>query len=144
MTLRSLSWAIGLTAVGAAAASPVPSERELHTAQCVAALEVNTDELAMQVKAGRDGLRPLLVERLNAGTAFIGAAYLKGDRDEARSQALLQAALDAQRALSASELAARQASCAQEGTTLLARSNFIERAIVSRLAEKRLNKLLGG
>jgi hypothetical protein len=144
MTLRSLSWALGLTAVCAAAATAVPSERELHTAQCVAALEVNTDELALQVKAGRDGLRPLLVERLNAGTAFIGAAYLKGERDEARSQALLQAALAAQSALSTSELATRQASCAREGAKLLAGSNFIERAVVVRLAERRMKKLLGG
>jgi hypothetical protein len=133
-----------MTAVCAAAATPVPSERELHTAECVAALEANTDALALQVKAGRDGLRPLLAERLKAGTAFIGAAYMKGERDEARSQALLQAALDAQSALSTTELATRQASCAQEGAKLLAGSNFIERAIVSRLAEKRMRKLLGG
>lgn len=37
-----------------------PSKRELNTAACVAALEVSTDELAGQVKAGRQDLQPLL------------------------------------------------------------------------------------
>ena len=132
-------WPALCVAVGAAA----PSKRELHSAECVAALEINTDDLARQVKAGRADLRPLLRQRLDAGAAFIGTAYLAGDRDEARAQALLAAALKAQATLPKAELAARQARCAQEGAQLLADSNFVGRAVVARLARKRMKTLLG-
>jgi len=133
---------IGLTAWSALAAPPPPSEGELHTAQCVAALDVQTHELAAQVKAGREELRPLLLGRLMSGTAFIGTAYLAGDRDEMRSRSLLDAAREAQKTLPEKELAARQAACADEGNRLLANANALERAVVSRLATRRLDKLL--
>jgi len=135
----AVCWPALCVAVGAAA----PSKRELHSAECVAALEISTDDLARQVKAGRADLRPLLRQRLDAGAAFIGTAYLSGDRDEARAQALLAAALKAQATLPKAELAALQARCAQEGAQLLADSNFVSRAVVSRLARKRMKTLLG-
>jgi len=138
-SVLALCWPAICVAVGVSA----PSKRELHSAECVAALEISTDELARQVQAGRAELRPLLRQRLNAGAAFIGAAYLDGDRDEARAHALLTAALKVQAALSPTELAASQARCAQEGAKLLAASNFIGRAVVSQLAKKRMQKLLG-
>ena len=131
-------WPALCGAVGVSA----PSKRELHSAECVAALELNTDDLARQVQAGRADLRPLLRQRLAAGAAFIGAAYLDGDRDEARAHALLAAALQAQAALPKADLAASQARCAQEGAKLLAASNFIARAVVSRLAGQRMKRLL--
>ena len=135
----ALWWPALCGAVGVSA----PTQRELHSAECVAALEVSTDELARQVKAGRADLQPLLRQRLDAGAAFIGSAYQDGDRDEARAQALLAAALASQAALPKAELAASQARCAQEGARLLAASNFIVRAVVSRLAERRMKRLLG-
>ena len=125
------------------AASPVPTARELHSAACVASLEVSTDELAKQVKAGHQELRPVLASRLEFGAAFIGDSYLRGERDEARSQALLASALEAQKALSASELLFSLDLCAGEGQTMLANSNVVSRAVVSILAKKRMNKLLG-
>jgi hypothetical protein len=140
---RWLVVAVCWPALGLAAGAAVPSQRELHSAECVAALEINTDDLARQVKAGRVDLRPLLRQRLDAGAAFIGAAYLAGDRDEARAQALLAAALKSQAALPKAEQAASQARCAQEGARLLAASNFISRAVVSRLAKQRMKRLLG-
>lgn len=135
----AICWPVLCAAVGVTA----PSKRELHSADCVAALEISTDELARQVKAGRTDLRPLLRQRLDAGVAFIGTAYLDGDRDEARAQALLAAALKAQAALPKAELAARQVRCAQEGAKLLADSNVVGRAVVARLAKKRMKALLG-
>lgn len=142
--MTGLRWAVAVLVLPALAVATgaAPSKREVHTAACVAALEVNTDDLARQVKAGRKDLQALLLQRLKAGAAFIGTAYLTGDRDEARSQALLAAALKAQAALPKAELSARQLSCAQEGAKLLAASSFIERAVVSRLADKRMKKLL--
>ncbi len=144
--MTSPPWALAVLcwpALCGAVAGPAPSKRELHSAECVAALELSTDDLARQVKAGRADLRPLLRQRLDAGAAFIGEAYLDGDRDQARAQALLAAALKAQAALPKADLAASQARCAQEGAKLLAASNFISRAVVSRRAGLRMKRLLG-
>jgi len=126
------------------AAAEIPSARELHTAQCVAALEVYTDDLAAQVKAGRAELRPLLLDRLKQGAAFIGAAYLQGERDEDRAKGFLDAALEAQKALPRPALAARQTACAEEGAQLLVKADVLSRAVVSHLANKRMKKLLEG
>lgn len=114
----------------------------MHTARCVAALDLSTRQLAEQVKGGQDEMRPLLLRRLKSGAAFVGAAYLAGARDEGRSHALLDSALVAQMALSESELAARQAACDEEGTRLLARTNALEREVVSRVATRRMTRLL--
>ena len=135
--------AVLLTAQAAMASVTVHAERELHTVECVAALEVRSDELAKQVKAGRAELRAPLLATLDAGAAFIGNAYLQGDRDEVRLQSRLRVALEAQRALPEADLAARQGTCGEEGRRLLSEANFIGRAVVSRLVERRLQKVLG-
>ena len=134
---------VGALGAHAAPADPPPSARELHAAQCVAALQVNTQSLAAQVKAGKEEFKPLLLARLEAGTAFIGDAYLHGDQDEARARALANDALEAQKSLTDAQLAARQVACATEGAKLLADGNGLERLVVKRLAKKRMDKLLG-
>lgn len=128
---------------GPVAAAFTVAERELRTAECVAALDARSDELVRQLKSGNSEARPALVATLNAGAAFIGQAYLQGERDEARSQAELSAAKEAQKTLSAAELTERQASCAQEGTRLLAETNGLGRLIIARLVDRRMQKLLG-
>ena len=127
-----------------AASAEAPSARELHSAQCVAALQVSTESLAQEVKAGKDAARPVLQGRVEAGTAFVGDAYLHGTTDEGRARALASNALEAQKSLNPSELTARQEACAAEGATLLSNSNSLERSIVKRMAKKRMDKLLGG
>ena len=131
---------------GVANAAPpgAASARELHAAQCVAALQVSTEALARQAKAGNDAVRPVLRRRLEAGTAFVGDAYLHGTTDEARARALADNALEAQKALGAAKLAERQAACEAEGTALIANSNTLERSIVKQMAKKRMEKLLRG
>ncbi len=127
----------------AIAGSDAPTERELRTSECVAALDARSEELARQVKTGQSESRALLVSTLEAGAAFIGQAYLQGDRDEARSQSQLAAAQQAQRKLSDSDLATRQASCLLEGTRLLSQTDAIGRFVISRLVQRRLQKLVG-
>lgn len=127
-----------------APAAVAPSGPAWARAQCVAALETQTEGLAQRVKAGETALTETLRLRLRAGAAFIGQAWLDGERDEQRSKALLQQARQAQEGLPADELAARQERCAQLGEKLLAESNMFSRAAVSRLAERRMKKLLGG
>jgi hypothetical protein len=120
-----------------------PSPRDLHAAQCVAALEVNTRDLAEQVKSGNEASRSMLLDRLVSGTAFVGDTYLHGNSDEKQARELANQALEAQKSLPAPELAARQTACADEGAKLFASSNGLQRAVVKRLAKKRMDKLLG-
>lgn len=142
--LRRIGLASALLAAPAwpAAAALAATERELHTAECVAALDARSDELARQLKAGNSEARPALVAILNAGAAFIGQAYLQGERDEGRSQAQLSAAKEAQKSLTTVELIERQASCAQEGTRLFAETNGLGRLVIARLVDRRIQKLL--
>lgn len=120
------------------------SARDRHAAECVAALEASADDLVRQVKAGQDTARRPLMERLTAGAAFIGDTYLHGDADETRARALIAEAEQAQRRLGPAELTARQAACAAEGARMVAKSNALERAVLRRLAKKRMERLLGG
>ena len=126
----------------ATAGSDAPTERDLHTSECVAALDARSEELARQAKAGQSDLRPLLVSTLDAGAAFIGQAYMRGERDEARSQSQLAEAQQAQKKLAAADLATRQSACAQEGARLLSQTDAIGRFVISRLVQRRLQKLL--
>jgi hypothetical protein len=128
-------------ASGASGATP-PGARELHAAQCVAALQVNSEALAAKVKGGDESARPLLQSRIESGAAFVGDTYLHDDQDEGRARGLANDALEKQKALSAPELAARQATCADEGAKLLADANGLERAVVRRVAKRRMDKLL--
>ena len=121
-----------------------PTPHELYTARCVAALDVNANELAAQVKAGKAELRPLLLARLRAGGAFVGESFLQGERDESRARSLLHQAEEAQKALPKAELAARQLQCAREGEKILADADVVSRSVVKRLAERRMKKLLEG
>jgi predicted pyridoxine 5'-phosphate oxidase superfamily flavin-nucleotide-binding protein len=134
-----------LTALAAATAGVAaePSARDLRAAECVAALDAHTHELAKQVREGRDTLRPLLLDRLVAGSAFVGDAYLRGDSDEQEARGLTDQMREAQKRLPPSELAARQAACADEGAKLYAEGNALQRAVVKRLAKRRMDKLLG-
>jgi hypothetical protein len=140
----AVSLSLSILVAHAIAATSPPNARELHAAQCVAALEVNTEALASQVKTGDESARPLLQSRLEAGAAFIGDTYLHDDQDEKRARALAEAQLEAQKSLSQEQLAARQSACAQEGAKLLANANGFERAIVLRLVRRRMAKLLAG
>ncbi len=128
-------------AAAAQAAEPTPQDR--RAAQCVAALEASADDLVRQVKAGKETARKPLLDRLTQGAAFVGDTYRHGSANEAQARALVDQAEAAQRALSPAELADRQTACAGEANRLLANANALQRAVVKRLARKRMDKLLG-
>jgi hypothetical protein len=130
-----------LGAASAADESP-PSPGEWHAAECVAALEVRAEALALRVKAGQGELQPQLLSQLEQGAVFVGAAYLNGERDEARSRALLEAARERQAALPATELVKRQALCSDEASNLLAEASPLGRVVVNRLARRKMARLL--
>ena len=121
-----------------------PTARDLHAAECVAALDVNTQALAKQVRAGKEAARALLLDRLVAGTAFVGDTWLHGNSDEKQARALANEALEAQKRLPPAELTARQVACTAEGRQLYDDSNGLEKVVVKRLAKKRMEKLLNG
>ena len=140
-----------------AAPTPVTAQAWART-QCVAALDAKSEAIAGRIKAGRStagriqaepvqteqtGLENDLRTVLRVGAAFIGQAYLDGERDEQKSKALLDQARQDQEKLPATELAARQADCARQGARLLADSNPLSRIVVSRVADKRMKKMLG-
>lgn len=130
-----------LPLAGAAQAAE-PTERDLHAARCVAALDANTQDIAARLKAGQGASRNLLSERLVAGAAFVGDSYLHGKRDEQQARELAHREMEAQKRLPPAELAARQDACASEGAKLFASANSLQRAVVQRLAKKRMDKLL--
>ncbi len=145
-----LTW----TAPPAWAAEPTPaaaptalSTKSWARTQCVAALELQAEDIAARIKAEQAGaelhLRDRLRDVLRIGAAYIGQAYLDGERDEQKSKAWLDKARQEQEKLPAAELAARQDHCTAQGAKLLADTNPLSRAIVSRLAEKRMKKMLG-
>ena len=119
-----------------------PSPRDHQAAACVAALELQTEQLAAQIKAGNDGQRQLLLDRLRAGTAFIGDSYLHSKLTETQARELVERAQEAQKSLPAAELTARQNACASTGSKLDGDSNGVQRVVVDRLAKKRMDKLL--
>lgn len=138
----AVALALGVCTSRVAAAEQSPTAAELHASECVAALEEQAEALAAQIRAGHQELRPQLMTQLEYGAAFIGNAYLRGARDQPRSQALLKAARERQGALSAQDLRARQAQCAGEASRLLAESNALGRAVVSQVAKRHAAKLL--
>lgn len=140
---RTAAWWLLFAAVASPGVAAEPTPRDLRAAQCVAALDAQTHELAQQVRNGQDTLRGLLLDRLVAGSAFVGDAYVRGDSDEDEARQLTNDMREAQKKLPARELAARQTACAEEGTRLYASGNALQRAVVKRLAKKRMEKLLG-
>jgi len=120
----------------ALAAGPTPQ----HSAECVAALEVEAQTMADRYRSGDTDVEAELIRRVQQGFAFIGTAYLQGVRD-AEADRLLKAAEAAQKEISVAELSARQAACRSEGARLLEKANAIERAFVMKAAQRRVERL---
>jgi len=142
-TLLAAAAAVGLATLATATLAAPPTARDRHAAQCVAALEASADELVRQVRAGQQAQRKPLMDRLTQGAAFVGDSYLHGDSSETQARALVDEAEREQKRLPPAELAARQTNCATEGARLVAAANPLERAVLRRLAKKRMDKLLG-
>jgi hypothetical protein len=123
-------------ALPAHAAGPSPQ----HSAECVAALQVEAEAMADQVRRGRTEVEPELVRRVQQGFAFIGTAYLQGVRN-AEADRLLKAAEAAQKEIPVAELTARQVACRSEGARLLEKANALERAFVVKAAKRRVDRM---
>ena len=131
-----LAVAAGCITLPAHAAGPTPQ----HSAECVAALQVEAEAMADQYRRGRTEVEPELVRRVQQGFAFIGTAYLQGVRD-AEADRLLKAAEAAQKDIPVAELKARQVACRSEGSRLLEKANALERAFVVKAAKRRVDRM---
>jgi hypothetical protein len=125
-----------LLATGAARAAPTAE----HAAACVAALQADAEQMARQFRDGHPEIEPALAHRVEQAFAFIGVAYKQG-LAQPDADRLLKAAEKAQSELTRAELAARQAACASEGSELLKQASGLERALVTRAAQRRIDKL---
>jgi len=131
-----LAGAVAAPCEHAQAREPTPE----HSADCVAALEVEAIEMADQLRAGKSEIEPELVRRVQQGFAFIGVAYKQGLRKEEADKLLKQAEANTQ-TLPHAELVARQTACQAEGARLLANANVFERAFVAHAAQRRVDRL---
>lgn len=113
-------------------------------ADCVAVMQSRADELARQVKAGDTGQQAALRVELQRAAALIGRAYLDGERDEADAKARLKAAQDHQGTRSDTQREALHAACERRADAELATANVLQRFIVERVAQARMNRMLGG
>ena len=129
--------ALSVLAAGAEAQAAEPTPQ--HSADCVAALEIQAKAMAEEMQHGKPELEPELVRRLQEGFAFIGTAYKQGLRKE-EADRLLKSAEEAVKSLPPAELAERQQACRAEGAQLLAHANVLERAFVAHAAQRRVDK----
>lgn len=143
-TARAGLMATCLAAADALAVPPAEaSPQEAHAAQCAAALDASADALARQARAGKKELRRPVQETLQGGIAFFAAAYVEGGAAARRAQHLAAQARAPQAKMTPAELAALQAGCLDEGRKLFTGADGLTRAVVSRQADLRLERLLG-
>lgn len=114
-----------------------------ETAVCVAVMQLRADEMAQQVRTGDTAQEAALRTELERAAALIGRAYLDGLHDEAQARARLKAAQDAQAGKSAAERAGLHAACVRRADAELESASFLQRFIVSRIAQARMSRLLG-
>lgn len=136
--LRLASGVCGLLLLGLVQARAAPDP----TAECIAVMQTQADELARHVRAGETSQQPLLRAELERAAALIGRAWLDGLHDEAEARARLKQAQDAQGALSDAERANLHAACVKRADAELESASGLQRFIVGRIAQARLNRLI--
>ena len=138
LRVACLAGALAWTGAAPAATHATPDEM----AACVAAMQVQAEEWAAAVRAGDAGLEKTLLAELERASALMGRSYLDGAHDEADAKARLKAARDAQAGWPREQREALRLSCDARANAELAASNFLQRALVQRMARKRLQTML--
>jgi hypothetical protein len=96
ITMRYVSALLLVAASGSVCRCPCRRSDPQHSAECVAALEVEARAMADQYRAGTPTSRRNWSGAFSKAFAFIGTAYLQGVRD-AEADRLLKAAEAAQK-----------------------------------------------
>ena len=116
--------------------------RHDDTANCVAVMQPNADELARQVKAGNRAQEPALRQELMRATALVGRTYLDGLHDSAEAKARLKAAQERQATWDPARKAQLRQACLKRADAELAAASPPERFIVERIAQATMQRML--
>ena len=116
--------------------------RHDDTANCVAVMQPNADELARQVKAGNKAQEPVLRRELVRATALVGRTYIDGLHDSAEAKARLRAAQVRQAAWDEPRKAQLRQVCLKRADAELAAASRPERFIVERIAQSTMQRML--
>lgn len=142
MFAKFLTFSAALLLSATALAQPAQSATQSDNAQCVAALKLQSDDLASQVKAGDEARKPELLQVLRQGAAFVGDAWLDGTRNEDQAKAKLDHAEDQVRKMEPAKARALRQQCGTEADTMIREAPGWQRKVIDRFAQSRMDKLL--
>jgi hypothetical protein len=112
------------------------------TANCIALMQANADELARQIKAGDTARESELRTELTRAGALIARTYLDGLHDSDEAKARLKAAQERQATWDDQRKRTVHRACLQRADAELAVASGPERFAASRFAEIRLKRML--
>lgn len=135
------AWLLAAAAWTLARAAPDKPSHD-DTANCVAVMQTNADELARQVKRGNKAQEPALRAEVLRATALVGRTYLDGMHDSAEAKARLKAARERQAGWDAAHKASVRQTCVKRADVELANASSAERFIVERIAHVQLKRML--
>ena len=113
-----------------------------ETANCVALMQTNADELARQIKAGDKAREPALRTELTRAGALIARTYLDGLHDSAEAKARLKAAHESQATWDEERKKRVHEACVKRADAELAAASGPERFAAQRFAQVRLERML--
>jgi len=137
ISLALSSWALS---VPAHAADGVAYD---DTANCIALMQANADDLARQIKAGDKTREPALRSELRRAGVLIGRTYLDGLHDSAEAKARLKAAQERQAAWDEERKRRVHQACVHRADAELAAASGPERFIVEHYARAQFDRMLG-
>jgi len=137
IALALSSWALCLPA-GAADGAAYD-----ETANCIALMQTNADDLARQIKAGDNAREPALRSELRRAGVLIGRTYLDGLHDSAEAKARLKAAQESQAAWDEDRKQRVYQACVNRADAELAAASGPERFIVEHYARTQFERMLG-
>ena len=124
----------------ARAASDAASYDE--TANCIAVMQTNADELARQVKGGNQAQEQALRTELVRAAALVGRTYLNGLHDSAEAKARLKAAQERQAVWGEARKANVRQACLKRADAEMAAASGSQRFIVEHVAQATMRRML--
>ncbi|HEY6355764.1 MAG TPA: hypothetical protein VIY30_14855 [Burkholderiaceae bacterium] len=112
------------------------------TADCIALMQPNADELARQIKAGNKAREPALRSELRRAGVLIGRTYLDGLHDSAEAKARLKAAQERQTTWDEERRKRVYQACVKRADAEFAAASGPERFIVERFAQARFERMV--
>jgi hypothetical protein len=113
-----------------------------ETADCIALMQTEADDLARQIKAGDKAREPALRTELKLAGALIARTYLEGLRDGNDAKARLKAAHARQASWDPERKQSEHRACVKRADTQLASASAPERFAAARFAESRFKRML--